>query len=509
MRTGTLVPRVLERLTCVAVACSLVAAVGEARADSSSDVFVRPSNAVETGDAPSVNALILKQGYPDYAPSGMPDFSQDHLFFAPTLCGPAAVANCLWWFDSKFEGWCGGGPGDGADDFLVVKGIVGDDHDFTNPEPLIKDLEARMHTDPVHGTKLADMEVAINQLLADTKLASSFTVNNFATPFFSHVACEIKRSENVILLLGLYWLDGGSMQWKRCGGHFVTVAGVNWDEDVGPDGLPGVAWVDDDGDTVFDEPDETCPCGPNGLLPSDDICGQFDRQIYISDPGRNYAEGGGAGLVHGPDHSDHAPAASPPPDHDNAINASHDLYDVLPGVVGASLVNYGGDVPSCDVIQRWCDQNLNPDADPPDAPCDPLSVIDVSVEIEAMLTISPVTPEICIQVLAVPPPPPLDIRLHKGPCTVLISNFPHFNYIRGELCQISESVGAVDLGIVDCLVGDTSAMQIQERTTPDVTSGIGAWFFLVAQWEPTGLPPPDYGFSSAGNPRNPSSGNCP
>jgi hypothetical protein len=161
------------------------------------------------------------------------------------------------------------------------------------------------------------------------------------------------------------------------------------------------------------------------------------------------------------------------------------------------------------VIQRWCDQNLNPDADPPDAPCDPLNVIDVSVEIEAMLTISPVTPEICIQVLATPPPPPLDIRLHKGPCPVLISNFPHFNFIRGELCQVSESVSAVDLGVVDCLVGNTSAMQIQEKTTPDITSGIGAWFFLVGRWDPTGLPPLNYGFSSTGNPRNPSSGNCP
>jgi hypothetical protein len=484
----------------------LVAAVGTARAGPSTDVSAEPSNTVENGKASSARGLVFKSGYPDYAPSGMPDFSQDHLFFPPTLCGPTAVANCLWWFDSKFEGRCGGGPGDGADDFPLVEGVAGDDHAFDSPEILIKDLEARMHTDPVHGTELVDMEVAINQLLADKKLDGTFTVRNFATPFFSHVACEIKRSEDVILLLGLYWRDGASGFWNRCGGHFVTVAGVNLDEDVGPDGLPGVAWVDDDGDTVFDEPDETCPCGPNGLLPSDDVCAQFDRQIYISDPGRNYAESGGTGLVHGPDHTDHAPAASPPPDHDNAINVSHDLYDALPGVVGASLVGYEGDVPDCEVIERWCDQNLNPDSDLPQIPCDPMNVIDVSVEIEAMLTISPVTPEICIRVLTTPPP---DIRINKGPCTVLISNFPHFNFIRGELCQVSESPTAVDLGVVDCLVGDTMSMQIQEKTTPDITSGIGAWFFLVAQWDPTGLPPADYGFSSNGNPRNASSGACP
>jgi hypothetical protein len=509
MRTRTLDLCPLRRSTCLVVACLLAATVGAVAAGSSSDVSERPSKAEGCGDAPSVRGLVFKQGYPDYAPSGMPDFSQDHLFFPPTLCGPTAVANCLWWFDSKFEGHCGGAPGDGADDFPLVTGIGIDDHDFTSPEILIRDLEARMHTDPVQGTRLVDMEAAIHTLLTDTKLDSSFTVNNFATPFFTHVACEVRRSENVILLLGLYWRDGSSGQWKRCGGHFVTVAGVNWDEDVGPDGKPGVAWIDDDDDTVFDEPDETCPCGPNGLLPSDDICGQFVKQIYISDPGRNYAESGGAGLVHGPDHSDHAPAASPPPDHDNAVNVSHDLYDVTGNVVGASLVGYGGDVPDCEVIQRWCNQNPNPDSDLESEPCDPLNVIDVSVEIEAMLTISPVTPEICIQVLATPPPPPLDIRLGKGPCTVLISDFPHFNFIRGELCQVSESTTAVDLGIVDCLVGNTSAMQIQEWTTPDITRGIGAWFFLVGRWDPTGLPPQNYGYSSSGNPRNPSAGNCP
>jgi hypothetical protein len=483
-------------LTCLVVAGVLVAALGAVHAGSSSGVSEEPSNTVDNGGAPSVRSLIFKQGYPDYAPSGMPDFSQDHFFFPPTFCGPTAVANCLWWFDSEFEGQCGGGPGDGADDFPLVTGIVGDDHDFSNPEVLIKDLEVKMHTDPIHGTKLIDMEIAINQLLSNAKLASSFTVKNFATPVFQHLACEIKRSEDVILLLGLYWRDGSTGLWNRCGGHFVTVAGINWDEDVGPDGQPGVAFFDDDGDGAFDEPDEICPCGPNGLLPSDDICGQIDRQLYISDPGRNHAESGGAGLVHGPDHSNHAPTAIPPPDHDNAINVSHDLYDVAPGVVGAELVDYGGDVPDCDVIQRWCDQNLNPESDLPDAPCDDLNVVDVSVEIEAMLTISPVTCEICIEVLAAPPP---DIRMHKGTCPGMSSFFPHFNYIRGELCQVSESAAAVDLGVVDCLVGNTPAMQYQEKTTPIITRGIGAW----------GLPPLDYGFSSAGNPRNPSSGNCP
>ena len=47
----------------------------------------------------------------DYAPSGMPDFDQRQDYWLNprtenwSYCGPLAVANCLWWFDSKFEGY--------------------------------------------------------------------------------------------------------------------------------------------------------------------------------------------------------------------------------------------------------------------------------------------------------------------------------------------------------------------------------------------------------------------
>ena len=52
-------------------------------------------------------------GWRDYAPSGVPDFDQKQdkwgvgVLGAPgwrwTYCGPVAMANSLWWFDSKFE----------------------------------------------------------------------------------------------------------------------------------------------------------------------------------------------------------------------------------------------------------------------------------------------------------------------------------------------------------------------------------------------------------------------
>jgi hypothetical protein len=50
------------------------------------------------------------QPWEDYAPNGVPDFDQkqdnwvDPVTGAQwTFCGPAAAANSLWWFDSKFE----------------------------------------------------------------------------------------------------------------------------------------------------------------------------------------------------------------------------------------------------------------------------------------------------------------------------------------------------------------------------------------------------------------------
>ena len=52
----------------------------------------------------------LKGEYPDYAPDGMPDFDQNQRNWQH-YCGPTAVANCLWWFDSKYQ-WLtmGGNP---------------------------------------------------------------------------------------------------------------------------------------------------------------------------------------------------------------------------------------------------------------------------------------------------------------------------------------------------------------------------------------------------------------
>jgi len=46
---------------------------------------------------------FYKSDWPNHAPSGVPDCSQDHGGWPPTHCGPAAVLDALLWFDSELE----------------------------------------------------------------------------------------------------------------------------------------------------------------------------------------------------------------------------------------------------------------------------------------------------------------------------------------------------------------------------------------------------------------------
>ena len=125
----------------------------------------------------------------------------------------------------------------------------------------------------------------------------------------------------------------------------------------------------------------------------------------------------------------------------------------------------------------------------------------IFVEIEAMIDLSPVTCEVC-----------LDVRgginnfvMHKGVCPAPASTPNLYDYIRGELCQLAEPA-TVDLGEVSCLRNDTPLDQLTVETTPVFTRGIGAWFFLARQ-QPG--PPCNYGVSSGGNVRLATSGDCP
>jgi hypothetical protein len=232
-----------------------------------------------------------KPSYPDYAPSGMPDFDQKQDQWGPaqgifTWCGPVAVANSLWWFDSQLD------PSD-----IVLPYGQWDDHDPRNVDPLVRDLAFLMDTDGrrtglAHfGTDFIDMQTGISQylqqmginpigdcdgdgdvddddiailepalgsvpgapnwdmradivpdnivdildwnmLLAWYGRTGSFYEHTEEFPDFLWIEDEIYRCEDVVLFLEFWFFDG--LEWIPLfdnpsleSGHYVTCAGVN------------------------------------------------------------------------------------------------------------------------------------------------------------------------------------------------------------------------------------------------------------------------------------------
>jgi hypothetical protein len=203
-----------------------------------------------TDNATQSRGWYWKASYPNYAPQGLPDFNQqqdrwkkisagpngtidstiagDDILntaencIAPgpdcylnstvsgddveewIFCGPVAVANCFWWFDSQFADPTGI-PGDGEDQFALVEDYgAGDDHAAANAPLLIENLARAMNTTGKGTTYVNDMEAAITDWLGSTGLTDKFTVQSYNRPTFSFIESEIERSQNVILLLGSY-----------------------------------------------------------------------------------------------------------------------------------------------------------------------------------------------------------------------------------------------------------------------------------------------------------------
>jgi WD40 repeat protein len=129
---------------------------------------------------------FAKGQYEDYAPSGMPDFDekQDGWInpWPPqpgswSYCGPAAVGNSLWWFDSKYER-NPVTPPNISDSFPLVQAYgPWDDHDPQNVGPYLQSLAWYMDTDGQRtspypysqhcGTDVFDMQAGIAHYLSD------------------------------------------------------------------------------------------------------------------------------------------------------------------------------------------------------------------------------------------------------------------------------------------------------------------------------------------------------
>ena len=188
-------------------------------------------------EEPVDTCSYYKAPYPDYAPSGVPDFDQKQDFTGDgvtetTWCGPTALADCFWWFDSKFETNTIPPPAVIDNYPLVTAYGQWDDHDANNVIPFVDSLGRYCNTDGLApGTFVYDLATGATNWLAAAGLVEAFTVNLVPVDNFEFIRQEVLRSQNVILLLGFYQeVEPGYCE--RIGGHYVTVAGTCPDQDA-------------------------------------------------------------------------------------------------------------------------------------------------------------------------------------------------------------------------------------------------------------------------------------
>jgi len=308
--------------------------------------------------------VYWKQGYKDYAPSGVPDFDQRQDNWGKidpgsgmwkwTWCGPTAVANSLWWMDSRFE------PGTTppptmSDGFPLVQWYgMWDDHDPQNVQPFITDLGWYMDTDGIRtgypwvGTDVHQVVKGISMYLRDRGLETEFVIKKMKKPDFFYVEYEIERCEDVILLLGI-WQTYDGITWWRVGGHYVTCAGVD----------------------------------------------SSNLMIAFSDPDANSAEAGGMGRVLPPGvPHPHPPRPVAPPQqdtlHNDAAFVSHDLFYVnlaSPSPGGTFAIAFYEPIYNRDFMQNIQGQNCPSEFKPQEGPYDPAAY--TAVEVEYSIIVSP------------------------------------------------------------------------------------------------------------------------
>ena len=245
----------------------------------SSAQAVYSSTVTQTNKVSSTAGFYWIPSYPNYAPAGLPDFDQkqdrwkkitpgpdgvinstvvgDDVYnaqencIAPgpdcylnstvasddveewVFCGPAAVANSFWWFDSKFADPTGT-PGDGNDQFALVQDYgAGDDHAKANAPLLIEKLARAMNTTQKGTTYINDMQNAITAWISATGLQNKLTSQISNQPTFSYIESQIEQNQNAILLLGSYDYVVGNLvvdQAQLSGPHNDLLQTITWND---------------------------------------------------------------------------------------------------------------------------------------------------------------------------------------------------------------------------------------------------------------------------------------
>ena len=253
-----------------------------------------------------------KEDLIDYAPSGMPDFSQCRGQWSRpgspgqwTHSGPVALSDTLWWLDSMAEP----SPRPTAevnDGHPLVTayprfGPDIDDHDDENLGPLIEDIALRADTNGIasagehRGTKWEDLVDAASDYLEDRQLDATYDVTIAETPDAAWLVEQMSRPAGLVLQLGVWENQDGT--WRRVGGHYAALAGA---------GLDDSGWVS------------------------------------LADPLADSAAFGGEGRAEPEDRSRHG-CREAPREHDDAAIVSHDRYELMrvPGIAGERMALAG------------------------------------------------------------------------------------------------------------------------------------------------------------------------
>ena len=190
-----------------------------------------------------------KPAFPDYAPSGMPDFDEQQDAWGKmgtyTWCVPVAVADSLWWLDSEFESLMFANPVAPptiSDHFNLVNSSNPsnwDDHDPNNVMSLVPTLAFLMDTDGLasgdghSGTRWIDIQTGIQKYLVQQGVANMFEVHNQSFPEFGWIDKETEKCQDVELCIEFWQWNGTA--WTNTTvtepffqfGHCVACAGVN------------------------------------------------------------------------------------------------------------------------------------------------------------------------------------------------------------------------------------------------------------------------------------------
>jgi len=144
-----------------------------------------------------------------------------------TYCHAVSLANVFWWFDSRYS--IQGFPGDKNDSFPLVEDYgVGDDHSPENAPCLICEIANHLNiTSKIYLNYFTLIE-DIERWFENAGLDKGFNITDEFIPSFEFISEAIHEDKTVVLFIQFAKDEGGGC--LVIAGHFLSCAGVNLNE---------------------------------------------------------------------------------------------------------------------------------------------------------------------------------------------------------------------------------------------------------------------------------------